>query len=271
MKKLLVIFLAAAFPAVTAHAEDLKKKDLAELIFPMIENCNWEDVQIKDVKNPSRAVLAAVSCGLESIAETGEFAPESAVTNFEFTECLVKTWEMRFGGLSGAALGGDFSDYSDLGKYEKSILDKGTMLGIVKNGDKFLKDNVMQKADAEELCNRLFNNAVVMKRYKMDREVTAFRDDRGITGEAKCGKIYFYKTFNTPCGHDTAALVAAVYDGGVLKDVAYKSYSGLCENDFTIMHVSVSVPEESGDYSVKAFVFDCIDTMKPIYDYRLID
>ena len=268
MKKIIMIILALTLFAAPAYAENLNRQELAETVFSVIKYCNWEDLPSGTDKND--ALCAALSCGLIENSSDEGFYTEKNVTNMEFTKCMVAAWEIRFGGIDGAGMGASFSDYSDMSEYEKGILDKAVMLGIVKNGTKFSKDSAISKENAEDFGEKLIANAEIMKSYGMGDEAASFRNDCKIVGSAESGRIYFYKTYNKPPEFDKASLVVALYDGARIVDVSCKNYTGLCENEFSILHASVLVPQKDGEYRVKAFMLDSLQGLKPIYEYKLI-
>lgn len=272
MKKIIfvLIMVIEAYAANVAYAENLTKESFAEILSPII--CNdgdAENIDIKDIENPSTAVLTAASAGIINLDNEGYFYPQEEVSQYDFLKSLIKTWEIRMGELRPAALGGYLEGYDALEEDEKTVIDKAVMLGIAPENGKFEKDKAIDSDTASVYVQRIIKSIEIMKNHGMQEVITSFRNEAGITG-VPGGKITFYAALNETPEYNDAALIMALYCNDRLIDISHKSYTDLENYDFTIMHTSLEIPEVEGNMRVKVFIFDSLKSLKPIYEYKLI-
>lgn len=268
MKRIcLIIWFAAALFAAPAHARELSGEALAELIYPMICEC---DPSGTEIAGASAAVAAAVSVGAVPLSDAGVFESDRSVSEFEFISSLVRVWEMRFGGIESAAVAGDIAGYNSYDDGVRKILDKAELLGIVEDPSAFSPQSPQDDESAEKIFEKFTEASATLRRYGLAEDAAGFMDGKEITGTTKAGRLYFYQCYNSPREFDNAVLCVALYDKKTLKSVSSKSYSGLSERKFSLLHTEIFVPYDDGEYSVKAFITDGFGTMRPICEYRLI-
>lgn len=272
MKKIIFILITALglYAAESAYAENLKKETFAEILLPIISNSvSEEDIYIKDIKNPSSSILKAVSTGVISLDHEECFNPEEEVSEYEALKSLVKAWEIRMGKLEAPALGGYLEGYASLTDLEKNIVDKAVMLGIALESGKIERERLVDSATASVYVERILSSIGIMKNHGVQEVITSFRNEEGVTG-IPYNKITFYATLNETPPYDDATLVMALYCNSKLIDVTHKNYTGLKNFDFAVMHASLEIPETEGDIRVKTFMFDGLNSIKPIYEYKLL-
>lgn len=271
--KRFIICLAAIFFAASSEvfAGNLTRERFAELTAPVIfSGGTSESVVIEDMQNPSPEITAVVSAGIIKLNQ-GAFETERYVTNYELTEGLVKAWEIRMGEFSPPALGGFSEGYSDLNADEKRVLDKAAMLGILPSNGNFSKDAYADVNDAEMYIKKITEAINIMKVHGFEDIVTGFRIENELTGTPRRGsKVKFFASVNEEPEFDSAVIIIALYDGKTLVDVSHKTYNGLQGKDFAVMHSEIEIPNDEGNYKVKAFIFDSLKSLVPIYEYKLI-
>ena len=78
------------FFAAPAYAQNLSREDLAQMVFPIIANCDWESA----ASNAERGIelCAAISCGLIEDSDEKTFYTDENVTDFEFIKCMATAW-----------------------------------------------------------------------------------------------------------------------------------------------------------------------------------
>lgn len=269
MKKIIFVFLAAAFLfAESAYAENVSREAFAELIYPMISGCDGSDAVVSDMEEASSAVLAAVSTGVIKTAADGKFLPNEAVGKFEATESLVRIWEIRLGALPATGLGSVFGEYGSYTERARDVLDAATALGLAV--DSVPTDEPISTAEAERLSGKLAEALATMERCGMADNSSCFIDESGITAAPGAGKIYFFKSLNQKPDYSDAELILALYDGGRLVSATCRAYVGLNDRENSILHGSCIIPEEEGEYSLKAFLFDSLGSCRPLGEYSLI-
>lgn len=273
MKKLIIMLGMAVFCTAvpSAFAEGITKSEFAQLIAPIVWNGGeLENVVINDVENPSEDILAVLSLGLAELDDDNCFEPNKPMTVYELTKGLADAWEIRMGSLEPAVLGGYLSDYSGLSAIEKRYADKAVMLGIVPERGKLGFNETADSETAKKYVGRISESMQIMSIHGDLGLTSCYRDELGITGTPKKGeKVHFYASLNEkPDDYDKATVITALYDGGRLVDVVQSNYNYF--GDFTVMHNEITIPENDGDYKVKSFVFDGLEAMCPIYEYKLI-
>jgi hypothetical protein len=125
------------------------------------------------------------------------------------------------------------------------------------------------KETAKKYVIQLEKSIEIMKNYGVGDVITTFRNESGITGVPD-GEITFYAALNEKPRFDNAVLVLALYSDNRLIEVSENFYWNLKNNDFTVMHASVNVPENKENLKIKAFIFDSLRNLRPIYEYKVI-
>ena len=264
---LIIIFCSVV---TSASAQGITKEEFAEILSSVILcSENADDVYIVDMEKPSDAVKISVSLNVMECNSLGGFEPQKTVLEIDAIKSIVTAWEIRMGELSPAALGGYLEGYGKLSEEEKKIIDKAVMIGISPQSGKISKDRALEKNLAIEYVNQLKKTIEIMNNHGVEEVITSFRNEDGITGEPG-GEITFYATLNEPPQYNDANLIMALYCDERLIDVEYKNYKELSNADFTIMHVTLKITENKGNIKAKAFIFDSLNVLKPIYEYKLL-
>ena len=265
---LIMIFLGSK--ALAANAGNVTREEFAGMLSPVI--CNSiaeEDIAIKDVESPSDEILKAVSTGAMSLDGDGCFNPQEEMQEYDLIKSLVTVWEIRMGNIEAPALGGYLSGYSAFIESEKKVIDKAVMIGIAPESGVLNKNGGVSKDAASLYVKKLMDAIDIMKNHGVSEVITSFRNDEEITG-VPANTTRFFATLNAPASYKEASLIVALYSDGRLTDVAHKSYKNLETSDFTIMHQTLEIPETEGNIRVKAFIFDGVNSLKPIYEYKLL-
>ena len=222
-----------------------------------------QDVTLTDAKNIYSNIVGEAINDYEIICENSQ-----EMTRYEFIANLINVYEIRMGKIETAALGGYFSDYKNM---TKNYLDKAVMLGIVPKETAFNGDFVIDYEEAYNCLLSINDTIDFIKNTKPQDMITSFIVNNTFVNKTQIGKkVNFYLSLNSTPDFNRCCVLAVLYEKDKLCDIQFKNYNDLKENEFTVMNVSIDIPQSDGEYKLKVFLLDDLNSIKPLCGYSFI-
>ena len=245
MKKVIFMLMFVLCVNVGVHAQDVTYID-ANNIYSIIVGEAIEDYELA-CKNPQQ------------------------LTRYEFIANLINIYEIRMGKIETASLGGYFSDYENMTEEEKTYIDKAVMLGIVPKGTAFNKDFVIDYDEAYNYSLSVVDTIDFITKTKPQDMITSFIVNNRFVNKVNSGeKVNFYFSLNSTPDFNKCCVLMVLYEKDKLIDIKSDYFDNLRENEFTVMNVKLDIPENDGEYKLKVFLLDDINSIKPLCDYTFI-